>query len=120
MSETPPTHYGRAPYLQPYDPERCMKNVIEDWSSHQCSQKRSGENLWCKQHDPEAVAKRKAESRRRLNEALERDRRARKRRELEKEAMALLPRLIKECEWADMPGLLALAEGLVEGYNENR
>lgn len=47
------------------DPSRCSAEVFDGWHFHQCNRKRVTTGGYCKQHDPEAVAKRWAARRER-------------------------------------------------------
>lgn len=53
--------WGGNPKGTPEDLTRCIESVNSGWHSKQCDRKRGyGPNgKYCKQHDPEAIAKRK-------------------------------------------------------------
>lgn len=97
--------YGRwagSPNGTPAYPERCCEEVYENgrWPlPRQCNKKRGHgpEGAYCKQHDPEVVAARRAKSR-------------------AKEEAAFNKRVL---EWAG-PAAVALLRKIAEGHNDPR
>lgn len=52
------------------DPTRCIASIYSDYHSRQCSRPRGHgrDGLYCKQHDPENIAKRDAAQRKKYDE----------------------------------------------------
>lgn len=85
-------YYGLNIARRPEDPSRC---IVEVWgndrwpSSHQCVRKRGHGpgGVYCKQHDPDEVARRGAEAQRRWQERVDRETRPSRQRDAYRKAL---------------------------------
>lgn len=69
-------YHHRFKVVRVEDFTRCVESVYSDYGSHQCERKRGHgpDGLYCKQHNPEAIAAKRAEEQRLRDERTARNR----------------------------------------------